>query len=151
MGHVMLKSEQASKDIKFPGRTKQGRPIEILLAAVYIFSKQGKEEISLSEFQECISVFQKEFSLGYNFSEHFLCSVDLLTDLGDLTRERYIRQYIYRHDNLLPKRFLSLMPLGKGRGNKIVETLSRDTAEALENAVAIAIRNYKETWRSWAR
>ena len=147
----MLKSEQVSKDIRLPGRTKEGRPIEILLATLCLFSQQGKEEVSISEFQECISEFQKEFSLGYNFSEHFLCSVDLLTDLRDLSQERYIRQYIYRHDALLPKRFVSLMPLGKGRGEKIVGTLSPDTAEALENAASIAIRNYKETWRSWAR
>ncbi|MBA7507318.1 hypothetical protein ES706_06036 [subsurface metagenome] len=147
----MLKSEQIAEEIRLPGRTKEGRPIEILLAAMCIFSRQGKEEVSLSELQECVSEFQKEFSLGYNFSEHFPCSVDLLVDLRDLSRERYVRQYIYRHDAFLPKRFVSLMPLGKGRGGKIVGTLSSDTAQALENAVTTAIRNYKETWRSWAR
>jgi len=147
----MLKTERVDKEIKLLGGSKEGRPIEMLLAAMCIFSKQGKEEVSLSELQECISEFQKEFLLGYNFSEHFLCSVDLLTDLRDLSRERYIRQYIYRHDAFLPKRFVSLMPLGKGRGEKIIGTLPPDIARALEDGVTTAIRNYKETWRSWAR
>jgi len=147
----MLKSEQIDKEIRLPGRSKEGRPIEMLLAAMCIFSKQGKEEVSLSELQECVSEFQKEFLLGYTFSEHFLGSVDLLTDLKDLSREQYIRQYIYRHDAFLPKRFVSLMPLGKGRGEKIVGALPPDAAQVLEDAVTTAIRNYKETWRSWAR
>lgn len=147
----MLKSKQVEKDIRLPGRSKEGRPLEMLLATLYLFSEEGKEEVSLSELQECISEFQKEFSLGYNFSENFLCSLDLLTDIKDLYYQRYIRQYIYRHDAFLPKRFVSLLPLGRGRGKKIVEQLSPEMLGALKSAVAGAIRNYQETWRSWAR
>jgi len=150
-GIVMLKSGQVSKDIKFPVRTKQGRPVEMLLATLCIFLKQGREEVSLSEFQESIAEFQREVSLGYSYSGRFLYSLGVLTDLKDLYYRGYIRQYNYRHDAFLPKRFLTLTPLGKGRGWKILDMLSEDKIQGLKNAVTTAIRNHKLRWRLWSR
>jgi len=148
----MLKSEQVDKEIRLPGRSKEGRPIEILLATMCIFSKQGKDEVSLSEFQESIAEFQREFTpLGYSFSERFLLSSDLLSDLKDLDYRGYIRDYHYRLDALLPKRFLALTALGRGLGNKVLQTLTADAVGDLTNAVKIAMNNYHERWRLWVR
>lgn len=148
----MFKSEQVGKDVKLPGRTKEGRPIEILLATMCMFSKQGEDEVSLAEFQESIAEFQKKIpSLGYTYSSRFLYSLDVLTDLKELYHDGYIRQYNYRHDSFLPKRFIALAPLGKGRGCKILDLLSADEIQSLENAVTKAIENHKLRWRLWSR
>ena len=148
----MLKSEQASKDIKLPGRTKEGRPIEILLATLSVFSREGKDEVSVTEFQESIAEFQREFPmLGYTYSSRFLYSLDVLEDLKELNYSGYIRQYKYRHDSFLPKRFLALTPLGKGRGHKILDILPEDEIQGLKRAVAKAIENHKLRWRLWSR
>lgn len=148
----MLKSEQVGKGIKLPGRTKEGRPIEMLLAMLCVFYGRGKEEISLSELQESIAEFQREFlSLGYSYSGRFLYSLDLLADLKDLHYGGYIRQYNYRHDAFLPKKFLSLTHLGKGRGWKILGMLSDDEMQSLQNAAMTAIKNYEGRWRLWSR
>lgn len=147
-----MKSEQIGKEVKLPGRTREGRPIEILLATLCVFSKHGKEEVSVSEFHESIAEFQRDFlSLGYSFSERFLFSVDLLSDLEDLKYRGYVREYHYRLDALLPKRFLALTALGKGQGNRILRTLPDDFVETLANAAEIAMRNYQVRWRLWAR
>ena len=148
----MLKSEQAAKDIKMQGRTKEDRPIEILLATMYIFSRQGRDEVSLSEFQESIAEFQHECpTLGYSFSERFLLSSDLLSDLKDLDYRGYIRDYHYRLDALLPKRFLALTALGRGLGKQALQVLTDDVIEELTNAVKFAMTNYQERWRLWVR
>lgn len=148
----MLKTEQVDKAIKLPGKIKEGRPIEILLATLCVFSRQGKDEVSLSEFQESIAEFQREFTaLGYTYSSRFLYSLDVLTDLKELYYNGYIRQYNYRHDAFLPKKFLTLTPLGKGRGRKILNMLSVDQVQGLNNAVTTAIANHKLRWRLWSR
>ena len=148
----MLKRRQVDRGIKLPGRTREGRPIELLLAALCVFSRRGKEEVSLSEFQESIAEFQREFStLGYAYSSRFLYSLDVLSDLEDLSYHGYVRHYTYRRDAFLPKRFLALTPLGRGRGWKILEMLSDDEIQSLQNAVVTAIRNYEGRWRLWSR
>lgn len=147
----MLKSEQVGKDVKLQGRAKELPHREILLAILYLFAEHGKEEVSLSEFQECVSEFQKEFPLGYDFFETFLCSLDLFTDLENLCEEGYSRRYTYSHDTLLPKNFIRLMPLGRWHAKKIIQRLSPDMIEALNRTVVSAIRNYKKMWGSWAR
>ncbi len=124
---------------------------EVLLAALYFFLEHGKKEVSLSEFQESVAEFQQEFPLGYAFSERFLYSLDLLFDLKDLHYRGYIHQYNYKHDAFLPKRFLALTALGKGRGSKILNTLADEEAQALENAVVRAMENHEERWRLWSR
>jgi len=148
----MLESKQVGKDVMLPGRRKEGHPFEILLVAMCMFAKEGKDEVSLSEFQESIAEFQRKFpSLGYSFSERFLLSSDLLSDLKDLDHRGYIRDYHYRLDALLPKRFLALTALGRGQGKKVLLALPTDVVEDLINAVKIAMRNYNERWRLWAR
>ena len=147
----MLKSEQAGKDVKLRGRTKEPLRPEILLAMLYIFAEHGKEEVSISEFQECVSEFQRQFPLGYDFFETFLCSLDLLTDLENLGEQGYTRRYTYSHDSLLPKNFIRLMPLGRWHAKGIVPGLSPDRIEAVDKAVVNAISNYTKRWGSWAR
>lgn len=149
----MLKSEQIGNDIRLPSRTKEDRPLEVLLAALLVFSKQGRDEVSLSEFQESIAEFQQKYPslLSYSFSERFLLSSDLLWDLKDLDYRGYIRDYHYKLDSLLPKRFLALTALGRGLGNKLLQTLAEDVVVDLTNAVTIATKHYKERWRLWAR
>lgn len=149
---MLIKSKEIDKEIRLPGRSKEGRPIEILLATLCIFAKQGKDEVSLSEFQESIAEFQREFvPLGYSYSSRFMYSLDLLTDLKDLHYGGYIRQYNYRHDSFLPKKFLSLTPLGKGRGWKILKMLSDDEIQSLQNAAKTAVKNHENRWRLWSR
>lgn len=145
----MLKSEQTGT--KLTGKTKETQPVGILLAALSVFSSQGKDEVSLSEFQESIAEFQREFPLGYYFSERFLLSIGLLSDLKDLDYRGYIRDYHYRLDDLLPKRFLTLTTLGRGQGNRVLQTLEDNVVESLTNAVKIAIQKYHNRWRLWAR
>ena len=148
----MLKRAQAVKDIKLPGRTKEGRHIEMLLATMCMFSKQGEDEVSLAEFQEGIAEFQKKVpALKYTYSSRFLYSLDVLADLKELYHDGYIRQYKYRHDSFLPKRFIALAPLGKGRGRKILDMLSADEIQSLENAVTKAVESHKLRWRLWSR
>ncbi len=149
---MISKSRQIDEGIKLPGRTKEGRPIEILLAALCVFYRLGKEEVSLSELQETIAEFQQRFrSLGYSYSSRFLYSLDVLSDLEDLSYRGYTRHYNYRHDAFLPKRFLTLRPLGKGRGRKILEMLSTKQMQNLQDAVVTAIENHESRWRLWSR
>ena len=147
----MLRSKQVIKDTKLLVRSKEGRPIEILLAILSVFSKQGKDEVSLSEFQETVAEVQQKFVLGYSFSERFLLSSDLLSDLKELDYRGYTRDYHCRLDDLLPKRFISLTPLGRGQANRLLRALPDDIVEKLTSAVNIAMKNYKERWRLWAR
>ena len=147
----MFSSKLGKEQIKPQAKTQQGSRRDILLAALYFFSKHGKEEVSLSEFQEGVSEFQKEFPLGYDFFETFLCSLDLFTDLENLCEEGYSRRYTYSHDTLLPKNFIRLMPLGRWHAKKIIQRLSLDMIEALNRTVVSAIRNYEKMWGSWAR
>ncbi|MFC2050690.1 hypothetical protein ACFLTN_05890 [Chloroflexota bacterium] len=151
----MLKSEQVNKEVELSSLNKEHYPIariDVLLATMRIFSEEGRDEVSFPEFQESIAEFQREFpSLGYAFAERFLLSLDLLNDLNDLDYRGYIRDYHCRLDALLPKRFLSLTALGRGQGNKVLQTLTDDVVDSLTRAVKISIQNYNQRWRLWAR
>ncbi|MBN2075192.1 MAG: hypothetical protein JW762_06550 [Dehalococcoidales bacterium] len=125
--------------------------LDYLLAAFYLFSNLGRNEVSISEFQESIREFQRAFPLGYSFSDRFLLSTDLLYDIKILDNKGYIRDYHYRLDGLLPKRFLALTILGRGAGKKALEILSTEITENLTEAVERAISNYKKRWRLWVR
>ena len=149
---AMLKSQETHEEIRLSRSTKEDHPVKILLAAMCIFSKEGRDEVSLSEFQECIAEFQQKYpSLGYSFSERFLLSADLLSDLRDLDYRGFIRDYHYRLDSLLPKRFLALTALGRGLGNKVLHTLTAEVVRDLTNAAKVAMNNYHNRWRLWGR
>jgi hypothetical protein len=137
---------------KLPGRMRKGRPFEIILAALDIFHKIGRKEISLTELQESIAEFQTDFGpLGYVYSSRFLYSLDLLSDLDDLVFNGYIHQFEYKYDGFLPNRYLTLTSIGKGRGKIIVGLLPEDTLKKLESSVTKSEHNYKKRWQLWAR
>ena len=148
----MLTLKRKSKTLGFPGRTRKGRPFEVILATLSVFGDIGRKEISLTEFQESIAEFQRIFAtLGYDYSSRFCYSLDLLSDLEDLVYHGYVHQYQYKYDGFLPNRYLALTTLGKGRGNKIVKLISEDTLEKLKRSVNKAEQDYKSKWRLWAR
>ena len=148
----MFGIRRTKKDIKSEGSIKKNPPKEMLLATLCIFSRKGKDEVSLSELQESIAEYQKEFpKLGYTYSNNFLYSLEVLNDLKELDYNSYIRRHHYKHDSFLPKRFLSLTKLGKGRGSKILEKLSESEMQYLVGAVGKAIENHEHRWRLWAR
>lgn len=130
---------------------KQSSPLDTIIAILHLFSRNGEEEVSLSEFQEAVAIAQQKLPLGYTFSERFTYSLGLLSDLRDLHYRRYIRQYNYRHDAFLPKRFLILTALGKGHGSKVLKTRTDEEIASLEYAVTTAMKNYVERWRLWSR
>ena len=137
-------------------KIEKGQRQDILLAALYLFAEHSRdEEISRSELVDCLKEFQKEFPLGYEFGEKIpYYSQELFDDLDDLWFQKgYIKQYKYgsRDIPLFPKNFIALKPLGKGHAKKVVETLPPEIIEGLKEAVAIAIKSYKERWGSSAR
>jgi hypothetical protein len=125
--------------------------LDFLLVTLYLFTELGRDEVSISEFQESVHKIQQIIPLGYSFSERFLLSIDLLVDLKELDYKGYIRDYHYRLDGLLPKRFLALTVLGQGRGKSKLQMLSDDVSENLKRIIESAIKNYKERWRLWVR
>ena len=147
----MFRRSRTEERIKLPVKMEQSSRTETLLAILYLFAEHGKEEVSIGEVQECVFKLQKEFPLGYDFFETFLCSLDLFTDLEKLCEEGYSRRYTYSHDTLLPKNFIRLVPSGRWSAKKIIQGLSPDMIEALNRNVVSAIRNYKKRWGSWAR
>lgn len=139
-------------DDKLRSIAAESRPLDMLLAVLSVFFDLGRNEVSLSEFQESIALFQqRSSSLRYSFSGRFPISPDLLADLTDLRHLAYIRDYHYRLDNLLPKHFLNLTVPGRGKGKRRLEELDADTRSELVDAVKAAMINYKERWRLWAR
>jgi hypothetical protein len=125
---------------------------EFLLTALWYFHEQGKDEVSISELQESISQYQKITEQDkYSYSDKFMLSPDLLYDLKELSYKGYIRDYHYRLDGLLPKRFLALTSLGRGVGKNVSKTLTADLSMNLNSAVSTAIDNYNKRWRLWGR
>jgi hypothetical protein len=134
------------------GRIEKHKQAEdTLLATLYVFQEQGRKEVSLSEFNECISNLQKHLPLNYSFSERFPFSIDLLSDLRELSYNGYIRHLRYRHDAYLPKTFLVLTQLGKGHAKKILQKLPADVYSNLKVVVANTIKDYKKRWVLWSR
>ena len=141
-----------SKVPTLPGKTRKGRPFEIILAALSMFYKLGKTEISQIELQECIAEFQNNYgTLGYVYSARFLYSMDLLSDLDNLIFNGYIHQYEYKYDGFLPNRYLALTSIGKGRGKVIANLLPADVLSILESSAKKSKQNYENRWQLWAR
>lgn len=143
-----MKITDEKRELKLIQRVQ---PKEIVVATLCVFLQKGKEEVSLSELQESVAEFQKEFPLGYSFSGRFLYSPGLASNLEDLQRLGYIRKYTYRHDAFLPKRFLALTMLGRGHGTKVLKGFPEGVIQVLQSATEKAIKSYEETWRLWSR
>src|SRR4030042_5407887 len=124
---MIIKSENREEEnAGFFGEKNQEKK-ELLLAALWNFHDQGRDDVSLAEFQESIFEFQKSLpSLRYSFSDRFMLSADLLSDLKWLDDKGYIRDYHCRLDGLLPKRFLSLTSLGRGVGKNVSQNNAVD-------------------------
>lgn len=119
---------------------------DILLVAIYFFFQHGrKEEVSQAELVDCITEFQKEFPLGYEFSKKlpYFC-YQLSTDLNDLwLQEGFFRCHYPRYGKyLMSRNFVALWPLGKAQAKRVVETLEPATIEALRKAVRVAVEKY---------
>ena len=148
----MLNLKRKPKATLFPGKIRNGRPYEVILAVLDVFQELGKKEISLTELQDTVSEYQKNYgSLGYIYSSRFLYSLDLLSDLEDLVFHGYVHDYQYKYNGFLPNRYLALTSIGKGRGRVIVNLLPTDVSEQLSQSVYRAEQNYKTRWRLWAR
>lgn len=123
--------------------------LDKLTLTMYLFHRRGREEVSLSELLECVAKSPSLFE--YSFSERFLYSMDLLSDLRKLDYQGYIDRYKYRRDAFLPKNFIRLTALGKGRSRRILKQFSKETIDSLENSVLTAMKNREERWRLWSR
>lgn len=132
-------------------QTQEKINVGVLLATLCVFSKQGREEVSISEFQESVASFQQVYPLGYSFSEQLLLSPDLLYDLRGLEYRGYLTDYHYKVDGLLPKRFLTLTALGRGIGNEYLQKMPSAMIENLTISAKEATANYHKRWRLWVR
>ena len=144
---------QTVKEIMTRGVRKKPRleKEQVLLATMYLFSKGGEVEVSLSEFLGSIQQFQGRFNLGYKYWDKYVYSPDLIEDINNLQYRGYIRKYEYKYDAFLPKSFLSLTSLGKGFGKTYHEELPELTKNTLEIAVDDAINKHAQRWRFYSR
>jgi hypothetical protein len=124
---------------------------DVLLACLFLFTEQGEEEISVPEILEGISRLQGVLPLGYDFSKGFLYSSKLFVHITQLEENGYIRRYQYTHDGFLPKSYVALTMLGRGRAEKTTEQLPQPTIDALREAVGAAVAQHREYWRLYAR
>lgn len=123
---------------------------DVVLLALYLFRRLGREEVSLVELFEAIKSFQERYrSLGYVFWERFLYSPELADDLNKL-EPTYIKRITYT-DDYLPKRYVKLSDFGLRYCEEVSTNLTGEMRVALERSVADAIRNHKELWRLWGR
>ena len=123
----------------------------IILGVLHTFHEMGKEEISLSEFLECVRSIQEEIPLGYNFLECLLYSSELMEELRDLEFQGYARRYIYRHNAFLPKSYIRLTPYGELHAQKIMEKIPPKFIPIINRCVRQAMKNYQKTWNIFAR
>jgi len=124
---------------------------DAILALLAVFRRNGKEQVSLSEFQVAIVGWQSRLPLGYSFSKAFLYSYQLFEDLQTLEYQGEVVEFQYRHDAFLPKSFIQLSATGLVHGQQILAELSEEDKAVLENAVANAVEHYHSTWRLWSR
>lgn len=123
----------------------------IILAVLHTFHKMGREEISLSEFLECIKNIQEEIPLKYEFFERLLYSSDLMEELRDLEFQGFAHRYIYRHDAFIPKSYIYLTTYGKFHAQKITEKIPKKLIPIINRCVSQAIKSYQDTWNLYAR
>ncbi|MGD0070143.1 MAG: hypothetical protein ABSB71_01095 [Candidatus Bathyarchaeia archaeon] len=122
-----------------------------IVMVLYSFLAEGRDEVSLPEFLECIESIQKEIPLKYKFLDQFLYSPDLLEDLRDLEYRGLARRFTYRHDSFIPKSFITLTGMGKASAERIAQKFPCKYIPILENSVKAAIQNSKEMWKIYGR
>jgi len=125
--------------------------VDFILAVLFTFEEQGRKEVSLPEFLECVARLEEELSLGYKFSEKFVYSASLLRDMEELSFSAYVRQIRYVYDSFLPKRYLTLSALGRGRARRIVDSMPERIRGSVVDAVRYAMKAQDQRWRLWAR
>ena len=123
----------------------------ILLSCLWWFTKRGQEEISLPQILDSVQSLQRTLPLGYEFSRDVLYSRKLFEDIGQLEENGYIRRYEYFHDGLLPKGYVALTVLGRGRGEQTSHQLDEPTRSLVSEAVEKSIAQHKDYWRLYPR
>lgn len=122
-----------------------------ILAVLAVFDHEGRAEVSLPEFMECFARLEKKLNLDYEFSKKFVYSQHLLRDMDELQQSAYLRRITYRYDSFLPKRYVMLSPLGRGRAKKIIECLPPEMKIVISDCVEYAMKEQDERWKVWAR
>ena len=133
------------------GRAGKAEPKDVLLACLLLFTKHGKDELSLPEVLDSVSRLQASVPLGYEFAKGFLYSSRLFAHISQLEENGYLRRYEYTHDGLLPKSYITLTMLGRGRAEKSNKQLSQLTLDAISQAVETSMEQHREYWRLYPR
>lgn len=126
-------------------------PREVLLSCLWSFTTHGQEEISFPQILDSILSIQRTLPLGYEFSRDVLYSNKLFAHIAQLEENGYIRRYEYTHDGLLPKSYVTLTMLGRGRAEKTDRELDEPTLNLVSEAVETSIAQHKEYWRLYPR
>ena len=122
-----------------------------ILAVLATFDTEGRAEVSLPELMECFARLGRKLNLDYEFSKKFVYSQHLLGDMDELQQSAYLRRITYRYDAFLPKRYVTLSPLGRGRAKKVVEGLPAEMKMVIAQCVEYAMKEQDERWKVWAR
>lgn len=122
----------------------------VLLGTLWSFSKLGQEEVSLPEILDAASSI-KELLPPSRSTGEFGFSAGVLAWIEDLVENGYVHRYEYTHDGLLPRSYVELTDLGRGRARAVVEELSPQKTALIERNVKAAIGHHRENWRLYAR
>jgi hypothetical protein len=133
------------------GQSAKIHSCDVLLVSLLSFTKRGQEEISLPEILDSALHVQEGLPLGYEFSRDILYSGELFRDMAQLEESGYIRRYVYTHDSFLPKGYVTLSMLGRGRAEKRAQGLSQPVLDIIGRAVDTSIAQHRESWRLYPR
>jgi len=133
------------------GTRSKIEPREVLLSCLWSFTRHGQEEISFPQILDSILCLQQTLPLRYEFSKDVLYSSKLFADIARLEENGYIRRYVYTHDGLLPKSYVTLTMLGQGHAEKTAQELNQATLNLIREAVETSIAQHKEYWRLYPR
>ncbi|MBI1956399.1 MAG: hypothetical protein HYS38_08405 [Acidobacteria bacterium] len=132
-------------------RSTKLRSQDVLLNSLLCFTNHGREEISLPEILESLRLLQEAVPLGYEFTKDFLYSSKLFEDITQLEENGCITRYEYTHDGLLPKSYVTLTMLGRGRAQATFLNTTEDLKNVIGQAVEASIAQYRESWRLYPR
>jgi hypothetical protein len=133
------------------GQSAKIHSCDVLLVCLLSFTKRGREEISLPEILDGALHVQEGLPLGYKFSTDILYSSELFRDIAQLEEVGYIRRYVYTHDSFLPKGYVTLSMLGRGRAERTAKGLSQPVLDIIGHAVDTSMAQHKESWRLYPR